>query len=316
MDHRALGTSLLAVLISMSLGMIVLFSAFTGYYLIKKQYVRQQRIQQVSHTVRTTFQLLTRDLHSSGYKGPRSRDPTFKLTRQMGERFGSGQLPDVILYPKDSRLVFGFYMYGHPMRAEGRDVLMIYNVPGVRHALAEDLRGPNDDIQIFGHSHIRKGALVLIADYLQGDLFIANDVGNQRVFHQSSSDNVSNAFSKSYRRVDHTEVVELQRIVYYLKKFNSADATYGLYRENVLLSGSAQELMRGITRLQIKYGLCQPASKTIDYHAAERIQGVNLESDWPRVVSVRIRMAVLNEHTKQEESFETEIALRNTPIRP
>lgn len=313
MVNRALGNSLVSLLISMSLGMMVLFSAVTGYHMIKKHYVQQKHAQQVLHTVRTTFEFLRRDLEASGYRGIRSRDPTFQLKWHMNERFGHS-IPPAVLYPKDARLVFGFK--AHPMCAEGREVLLIHNVPRTPNTLALDQKHPQDNIQILESTHLRKGALVLIADYLQGDVFIASDVRNNVIFHQTSTgENISGAFSKKYERKDHTEVVELQPIVYYLKKFQPTQVGYGLYRENVLLSGSAQELMRDITGFQIKYGFWDNDSKSIHYQSAREIE-TKTPPDWVNVISVQIKMKVLNTYTEKEEAFETELALRNTLLKP
>lgn len=315
MDDRSLGTSLLSVMISMTLGMMVLLSATSGYQWVKKQYTQYQAHQQVLDTVRTAFQFLTRDLEDSGYRGSRSRDPNFKLHTHM-RAVETHAVSHAILYPTDRRLVFGCAVREHALCAEGRDVLMIYDVPRKRHMLRVDLKSEKGDIYILGNNDIRKGALVLISDYVQGDLFIANAVIDDCIFHQNSGlENTSNALSKSYRMQDHTEVVELQPIVYYLKKFLSDRETYGLYRENVLIPGSAQELLQGITGFQLKYGIWNAEANIIDYRMAKHIQVAKSDPQWKNVVSVQITLTILNGYTRLEEHFETEIALRNTPLK-
>lgn len=310
MDNRSVGTSLLSVMICLSLGMIVLFNAMIGYQVVKKYYLQHKATQQVLHTARTAFQFLARDLEASGYRGVRTREPHFKLHTHMRVR-----MDNTHLYAVDRRLVFGFSMYAHPMYAEGRDVLMIYDVPRKRYRLGMDQVNANEAIHILGKNDIRKGALILISDYLQSDLFIANDVIHDSIFHNSSGvENVTSAFSKSYKTKDNTEIVELQTIVYYLKKFSAHSATYGLYRENVLLSGSAQELLQDIIGFQLKYGIWNPETKRVDYYSAEHHRENQSNVFWPNVISVQITLTILNQYTQKEESFETEIALRNTPL--
>lgn len=316
MDHRSTGTSLLSVIVSMALGMIVLGGAVGWYQIIKKQYTIQKGMQEASTAAKIVFQFLSRDLQASGYKGLRSRDPTFKIQKHMIPRSYNG-MSHAILYPIDGRLVFGFLENAHPRCAEGREVLLVYDVPRKRATLSKDDTNSDGRIQTLGVSGIRKGALVLIADCLQGDLLVADDVRENLIFYQHiGGANSLGPLTKHYRHQDNTEVVELQHIMYYLAPHDSEKPIYGFYRENILLPGSEQELVRNIVGFQITYGIWNRDTKTIVYKRAAEVESQGLGSDWANVVSVHIDISVLNLGTGEEHPFQTEIALRNTPLKP
>jgi len=303
----------------MTVGMFVLASAVTWYQITRKQYVEQKSTQAVLTRMRTTFQFLSEDLQASGYRGVRSRDPTFKIKRHMAVQV-THPLADAVLYPTDKRLVYGFGIHAHPMCTENGDVLVIYDIPKKRTFLGVDQKTAKDNVYTLTESGVRAGALVLVADYSQGDMFIANQIINHVIFHQCIGGNVTDELSKIYNIHDKTEVVELQRVMYYLKPLDNVQAyhqdksVYGLYRKDLLLASSAQELVRGITAFTVQYGQWDPENKQLIYRNATQMERNALGRDWPCVLSVKIKIMVINELTKQEEPFEFEIALRNTPL--
>ncbi len=308
MSNRVLGNSLIGLLISMSIGMVVVAGAGTWYQIVRKQYLIQNSTQSVLTRVRTAFQFLSEDLQASGYRGVRSRDPHFPITEHMAVQYRH-PIEHRILYPEDRRLVFGFGRQAHPMYARDRDVLIIYDIPRNRTLLGADLINTKDSIRTLQNSGIREGALVLIADYAQGDLFVTNQVIDQWIFHQSINANVRDTLTKLYKIQDKTEVVELQRILYYLKplKVPAEKPVYGLYRKDLLQNQMpAQELVRGIRTFSIQYGMGDA-----QYKNATEIED---KQDWLRVKSVKIQLSIVNEYTKQDELFDFEIALKNTPL--
>jgi hypothetical protein len=206
------------------------------------------------------------------------------------------------------------------MCTEERDVLVIYDIPRKRIFLGADLVNAKDRILTLQESGIREGALVLIADYTQGDLFVTNQVIDRAIFHQNIGANATDTLTKLYKMQDKTEVVELQRMMYYLKPLNiqTKKLVYGLYRKDLLGAQPAQELIRGIRTFRIQYGIetgIEDAQNSqCIYKNATQMEECASSSDWPAVSSLKINMSIINEHTQQEEPFEFEIALRNTPL--
>lgn len=310
MRERLVGYSLISLLISMSIGMVVVAGAGTWYQIVHKQYLIQKSTQAVLTRVRTVFQFLSEDLQTSGYRGVRSRDPNFRITKHMAVQY-KHPMEYRLLFPLDRRLVFGFAKQAHPFCSENRDVLVIYDIPRNRTLLGSDMLNAKDRILSLQKSGIQEGALVLIADYMQGDLFVTNQVIDQSIFHQNISANTTDTLSKLYKIQDKTEVMELQRVIYYLKPLTiqTAKTAYGLYRKDVLNPHTAaQELVRGITTFSLLYGL-----GNAQYKNASQMEDSLSNSDWLRVLSVKISLSIMNEYTKQEEAFEFEIALKNTP---
>lgn len=297
-EKRARGMTLLTVIMSMALGMVVLSGALGWHQITQKHYLERKGAADAASAARMAFQQLSRDLQASGYRGVRSRDPTFKPNRHM--------TPDLFLYPIDGRLVFG--------RADRKnDILIVYDVPRKRLSLGVNYNRGDwaHKIETQGNSGIRNGALVLMADYEQGDLFIANieEKIKNCVFHQNSP----SPLSKNYTLKDHTEILELQRIQYSVHADVKGKSVCGLYRKDLLV-GSEQEIVRNVSGLKITYGIPSGDMQTFDY--PKDYNSGSLHLDWPKVVSVHILIEILNKHTQKGEHFETTIALRNTPLTP
>ncbi len=319
MDNRCLGMSLIAVLIGMALSTLVVSGAIYWYQFTKEHYIVEGEHHSEKEVQRTLFQFLIQDLHVSGYRGCRSRDEFFPITRGVVEKRS-----EINIFPQDRRLVFGFLVtaencFGKMPETvcnrviKNTDLLIIYDIPKRTAELAKNMSDPSDTLQTKQDSHFAKGSLVLISDCLQGDLFVANEVGGDLIFHQvtaKDSKNKSNALSKCYLRG--SEVTELQRVAYYLgepKRFIARNANhpkkpiYALYRDDLL--HSAEELVTGINEFKVEFGFFSKSLPETLYKPAGQIE------DCLAINSVRIKIKTINERTSKENEWETEIALRN-----
>lgn len=286
----------------MALGMVILVATLQWYHVLKISNFSEKNKKESLDIARTVFQFIRQDVQSGGYCGCRTRDHNFPLRRNFSET----AMPHKFL--KRDRAVFGFQstvgvcqqhmpekFCGHVK--ENTDVLIVYNIPQKINKLKHAMANADEAILIQEGGRIRKNAMVLISDAEQGDFFIANDVKNEKIFHQLG-ENTTRLFSKCYAQG--TEVTELQTVAYYL-------SDYSLFRSDI--RQKAEEIVQGVVNFSIEYGVL--GSKGLQYYAAASIQ----PEQWGSVCMVRLKIEtkgeVHNGVVQKNHTFEYAFAIRN-----
>ncbi|HEV2524352.1 MAG TPA: PilW family protein [Gammaproteobacteria bacterium] len=270
---------------------------------------------------RTLFQFIRHDLQSSGYRGCRTQDHNFPIRRN----FEKNGIPYKFL--KTDRAVFGFeattgVCQQHIPRKfcdslrKNSDVLVIYNIPQKVNFLKHSMVNPDDAIFIQAGGRIQKNAMVLISDVQQGDFFIANDVENEKIFHQLGA-NSTLLLSKCYQQ--DAEVTELQTIAYYLGSHHRSSAlrgTYSLFRSDI--RQKAEEIVEGIVDFSVEYGFFESSDASFDgapekfqYYAAAEVK----PEQWALVRMVRLKIETKGETyhgiPQKNHRWEYAFAIRN-----
>jgi Tfp pilus assembly protein PilW len=305
--------NLISILMGLGLSIILIASATQWVMIAKKTFQQYQQQALYLDIGQSALQYFLRDIHASGYRGPRSQDASFPLNKIVSE-FSKDKA-----YLRFDRSVYGFFSspgscykkmpeVSCKRVKENSPVLIIYNVAQKMNVMLQAAKSSEENLRLSPNHGIHQGALVLIADGYQGDLFIANLVQGSVIHHDKMLNvNQSANFSKVYSAA--AEVVELQTVAYYLgtpERFqknnpaNRKNVSYALFRDDFLQN--AQEIMAGVSDVEFEYSLQDPESGEIRYQKAQYIS----ERDWPLVRSLRVFLSM-----EDKKNWAFEVAIRN-----
>lgn len=300
---------------------MILLGAIHWYQVSKISQLAEKHKKQNLDIGRTLFQFIRHDLQSSGYRGCRTQDQSFPIRRN----FEKNGIPYKFL--KTDRAVFGFkadvgvcqqhipQKFCDNIRKK-TDVLIIYNIAQKINFLKQTMVNPEDVLFIQAGGRIQKNAMVLVSDVQQGDFFIANDVENEKIFHQVGANSTA-VLSKPYKQG--TEITELQTIAYYLgipERSSAFRGTYSLFRSDI--RQKAEEIVEGVVNFSVEYGLFESndpsragACEKFQYYTAAEIG----PEQWALVRMVRLKIetkgeayyGILQKNSRWEYAF----AVRN-----
>ncbi|HQZ87827.1 MAG TPA: PilW family protein [Gammaproteobacteria bacterium] len=305
----------------MTLGLVILVAAMQWYHVSKISHFAEKNKKEILDIGRTLFQFIRHDLQSSGYRGCRTQDSNFPIRRN----FEKNGIPYKFL--KTDRAVFGFEAAAGvcqqhiPQKIcdslrENSDVLVIYNIPQKVNFLKHSMVKSDDALFIQAGGRIQKNAMVLISDVQQGDFFIANDVENEKIFHQLGA-NSTFLLSKSYKQ--DAEVTELQTIAYYLgipDRSSALRGTYSLFRSDI--RQKSEEIVEGIVDFSVEYGFFESSDTSLEgtsekfqYYAAAEVK----PEQWALVRMVRLKIETKGETyhgiSQKNHCWEYAFAIRN-----
>jgi hypothetical protein len=285
-----------------------MIGATQWYQVSKKTLFNVQHKEKNLEVARVLSQFLRIDLKNSGYKGCRSVDDHFALHYHF---VGYGN--PHYFWQKDKN-VFGFVSTPGVCVAkmpnsvcarikENSEILVIYNIVNHIAFLKQAMANTDSTIEVIHKNGIRKKSMVLIGDCLQADIFIANEVAHEKIFHEKTpSTNTSSHLSKSYGV--EAELAELQTVAYYLgtpaRSKTTNSISYSLYRDD--LFHEAEEITDGIIDFKIEYGLLMP-NEAVQYRPVYAIQ----DTEWPLVQSLRLKVKLSD---NQNWSYEFAIGNR------
>ncbi len=305
----------------MSLAITIFAFAMQWYQVFKISNFAEKNKKTIFDIRNTVFQFVRQDIQSSGYRGCRTQDQHFPLRRNF-ENVG---IPYQFL--KTDRAVFGFKAITGVCQQhipqkfcslipKSSDVLVVYQVPQKIYLLKQSMINPEDPVLLEEGGRIQKNAMVLISDIERGDYFIANDVHNEKIFHQLGQ-NSSALLSKCYQKG--TEVTALQTVAYYLAipdRPQAQSGSYSLFRSDI--TQKAEEIVEGVVGFSVEYGFFEPSDMLLDggsaalqYYPAEQIK----PEQWVRVCMVRLKIAMKDEGyngvSQKTHSAEYAFAIRN-----
>jgi Tfp pilus assembly protein PilW len=275
---------------------------------------RQQQVFRQIQTGSLALSYLIRDIENAGYRGCRSRDNAFPFYRQDSE------FHSAYAFLRFDRAVSGFFAkagacYGKLPESSCKrlkrdsSVLILYNIAQPTYRLKKPLADTRSSIEVDRKIHIPKNALVLISDCKQADVFIANRLVKDQIFHEKILEvNRNEHLSKTYDQ--DAEVLELQTVAYYVgvpERFKKKvpPPYYSLFRDDFI--HQAVEVVTHINALEILYGLYHPETGRFIYLSAEALK----ENDWTLVQSVKITLVSLDSVTQHKKTWKAEIILRN-----
>ncbi len=298
---------------------MILTAAMHWYQIVKISRLKENTQRQVMDIGRTVFQFIGRDLKSCGYKGCRTADPHYPIRRNFKEIGNPHQ------FLRTDRAVFGFSaeigacQHSIPPKfcshiKTDSDVLVIYNIPQKILMLKDAMLKPEDALMVEQAKQIQENAMVLISDAHQGDVFIANEVENEKIKHQLGGNlNSTLNLSKCYQQG--AEITELQTIVYYIgapDRPTADSGSYALFRSDI--RKKPREIVAGIVDFSVEYGFWDPSHESnpgFQYYKAALIK----PEQWALVRMVRLKIEIKGEvyHgiSQKNRHWEYAFAIRN-----
>lgn len=293
----SLGFSLVELMVAIALSLLLLTGVVAIFSSSRVSYESTEQLSRVQETGRLALEQLSRHIRSSGFSGC-SRQPNYVSTSLNSsadlpwdflggpvrgfEATGSGWTPaigdesieDVAEPDSDVLVVRGPRLDAAPMQ------------------VTVDMADPELPLAVSSTAGVASAGEVVMAYSCEAQsFFFATPAGNTLV-HGVGGGNPGNQFaSTNFPFRTNAEVLPVETVVYYVAA--SADSTpptlptgtTSLYRRAG--TGAAEEIVQGVERLQVEYGVDTDNDRIVDtYQKADAV------TDWERVVSVRLAMLV------------------------
>lgn len=290
--RREHGLSLVELMVAMVISLILLAGVIQIYIANSQTNRLQEANARVQENGRFAVQFLARDVRGAGYSGC---VPTELL--QISIRAKDADDDDVPS-TEDSLEGFDDVASGNQWDAvAGTDVVRVTGAMNSSVGLAGNSFQNDANVQTTGNpNNWEKGDWLFVADCESGDLFeVTNNPkdsthsGPRFTFTHAASGNQSSKLSKVYQ--SDARLMAFEETVYFVaetgRTATDGDAIRALYRETD--GGGAEELIEGVSDLQIVYGQDTDDSGDIDeYVTADELSG----DDWAQVLAVRMQLLI------------------------
>lgn len=302
MSTRQNGLSLIELLISLTLGIVLMTGVAQMFLTSKETYTTQQAISRIQETGRMAINFLSHDVRMAGYMGCNSRvtDITNTVNNSDSLVYNFNQPIEGIDDYDDSA------PDDYPDAEEGTDVLVVRSANG--NAVGVDKMNSSNTVFVdytgeqagacpgggTSYSGFCEGEILVIADCEKARVFqvtsinVASDEVN--IGHNSSGDpgNTPSSWGGASNPDENfntdAEVIKVSTQIYYV-----AENDFGrpsLWRK--VDSRPAEELVEGVEDLQILYGHSSGDDPPDTYEAASDLSS----DDWNNVKSIRVRMLI------------------------
>jgi len=263
------GITLIELLISLSLGLMLLLGLLTLYMGNKKTYLLAQELARIQEDGRIAMHIISRDLRMAGYSGCGRSNEINLHTKQFNIAnsligWHAGKTSMGMVLPINTQQIKSGTDSFLVQSAEGSSV-------GVKSITKEKI--------IFTESHhFSVGDLLLIADCNKGEIFRFN----------------TPLLSQDYSR--NAQVSRWRKIVYYIartnRKNNINQSIYALYRRDLNAALTVpNELIEGVEDMQILYAESADLEAPIKFVTADQI------NNWQAVRSIKINLLLVSKNT-------------------
>ncbi len=294
------GLGLVEIMISLALSLGVLAGIYTVFTSTRASYQLQSALSQLQESTRFSAQRLIRDIRQAGYLGCATNRDTVKNNLNGA---ATSQLSNFNV------AVMGYTATSLPPSlgisgvVPNTDVISIHTT-GARTGLIADIPSrdaPDFRISAAAAQALQPGDIVLLGDcrrativqitsingspcgarasrYGRGGASLAHDIGT------CVPGNATSTLARAYR-AESTFVQQLKTVTYFIRK-DAASGRPALWVKTG--SGTAQELVKGVDNMQVRYGL----DNTSGYLSASMIA----PSAWANVTSVELSLLFESDH--------------------
>ena len=314
---RARGVSLVELLVSISIGLVVVGALVALYLSTARSYRQLEALAQLQSNARYVFEIMGYDIRMAGNMTcqlPSQASPTNFVSNYASHwwsntdrpLFGQDETADSNAlgdanFPQTAPGGYG----PHALRGDTLVVLRA-NADDVAPGLVSSYNSGTTQPIVLGSGSFNVGSLLLLTD-CQTTASLFQMTGNTGGIQHSTALASPSAGSQDMAGA---KLLPLSANAYYLrnsgrKYSNSSSFIPSLYRQALTTSGGAaateaQELVSGVTDLQLLYGVGTPnADGTLVITAYVEASHV---SDWTRVLAVRVTVTL----ESQDNSVSTE----------
>jgi len=264
------GFSLIELMIAIPVSLLVLFAVLKIFTANIHGVSVQNGFSRVQENGRMAIELISRDIRGADYWGcANDRDD---ITNNLSDAtsvdldLSDGGLEgnnDVSSLTIDSENVL-----------DGTDTLTLRGAQSYSNvAVNADMSSTSDSISITSGSSIAKDEMILITDCVVGDIFSNSATSSSTLTH---SGNLSSAYAIG------AQILSPSSRTYFIAASASDSSVYSLYSS---VNGSVNEVVRGVSDLQIRYGEDTNSSGSVDtYSDADSV------SDMDDVLTIKIEL--------------------------
>lgn len=285
--HR--GFSIVEFMIAITLGALIIATAGSVYISNKSTFRVQDALARLQENARYGVYFLNKDIRMAGYQGC-AADTIVEMTNLVNNP-STTLLYDTPIFGYDgSSSSFSPTLPANltGKAAANNDVVEVRMASNTNVQLKSNMNLTNNPILVYDRLGIAAGEVVMISNCKVGDIFIAGGNTNATSITHTTANNTSNDLSIAY-----TAGAHVMRYVYYAfyvkdsgRTNSSGQPIYALIRQD--LNGNEVELVEGIERMKVSYGIDTDADYTADiYHTAAE---VNTANNWDKVISLRINL--------------------------
>jgi type IV pilus assembly protein PilW len=323
------GFSLIELLVAMVLGLILMSGVISVFINSKQGYVQQDASSQMQENARFALEMINRETRMAGYGGC-SDAISVANTLDGYTGLASGFTDGLTGYEGDatnSTFPADFKSVSEP----NTDAIILHTVNNSS-ALSVDSHNPNAaTIHLTSATTIQTGDILLMVDANCTNMAIFANTGptnnsnnatnsNHNTGNISSfsydnctkaikgdfdCDDTSGAVSEAYSKG--SSLFTIDSFAYYIGKSSTDNAILSLYRLDI--GGIAQEMIEGVTDLEIFYGLS--TGSNVQYLKAKSVTS----DQWPDIDSVRFKVTTrslsLINGNPVTKSFISTVRLRN-----
>jgi len=306
------GFTLVEIMVALTVSLILMVGIMQLFVGNKQTSRLGSGVGEVQQTGNFAIELLAENLRMAGYIGCGNKailtvsaiNPPFTFTPPM--------TADIIPAVAGFSVAGGVWAPAAPTNWVGTvpinnsDVLQVnYGSPQIA-TLAADMASTTANVVIASNpDNIAIGDIAIIGDCGNVDIFRVSAVAtagtNTSLSHAGGTQNTGGNLSKPYILINPgtgnptgVQAIRFSSWIYFVRATGrlAADgsAIFALYRQNASSSPApaAQELIEGVERMQVLYGVRQQDQTNMQYYTASNVP----LTDWPLVVNIRIALLV------------------------
>jgi type IV pilus assembly protein PilW len=276
-SNKYFGFTLLEVLLSIGLSAFILSGAYLLFASHRQSYMAQQALIQVKENGQAVINVLRDNLRQAGSLGCsawHAQLPVFNKAASLPEH-----LPQY-----SHEIVYGFHANNNtwspplPTYLKNRvrdntDVLVVHQAHVQSANLAQAMLNTQSPLVLRSDLNLKVGDAIVVADCTQADIVRISDIsrsGNYWFIAHHAPYNTTSHLSKAYNT--NAEVSVLQSAAYYIgntgRRYAKGEPIYALYQ----FVGEHQELVEGVTDLQVEFGIDANHDTAVDTITTQRGQ--------------------------------------------
>jgi type IV pilus assembly protein PilW len=293
------GLTLIELMVAMIIGLVLIAGVVQIYLSTKQSYRLQENLGRMQENARFALDFISYDARMAGYRGCAGPDTPLTNTLNNNTSFAWNFRTAVQGF---SRSADGNWTPGTPPTVIANDAVVDSDVlvtrtaegPGVR--VTNHPAGGNDpnlpgsaNLQVPANHGFKQCDILMVTDCEEAAVFQVTSVasGNALVHNTGAvpqcsggPGNATKQLGKNYEVSG--EVIRLTTKVYYIRM--GAGGLPGLWMQSG--AGPSQELIQGVERMRVLYGVRTALSDALVYRPAANV------SDWGDVVSIRVSLLV------------------------
>lgn len=293
--RRQQGLSLIELMISITIGLILMTGVVQLFISSKSTFYTQQAVSRIQETGRLAVNFMARDIRMAGYMGCSSR-ATGENTLINGLDVNESSPGHLYNFKVGMQ---GYTAANHPLGSDvevkaNTDVLVVRHAGGNALGIIQPVNNGgtnNANIQVNGNSNnncvqgICKEDIAIISDCVKSYIFRVTGVtgSNPAKIVHSKKGNPKNKDTKLGGNSfgPGAKILKVSTITYYIAE--GASGQPSLWQSS---GGNTYELLTGVQDMHLTYGVADGGGLVDEYKLAEDV------SDWAKVRAVRMELLV------------------------